>query len=85
MGCWREVEHSVRIVWTSFIAMSLRSARHKTKYAYRQSNTFHYHWGQFQAHTFHVVPSMGPIVSVINLQDQEQQNSLKKSRPVSQA
>ena len=28
----------------------------------------HYHWGEFQTHAFHVVPSMGPIVSVINLQ-----------------
>ena len=28
-------------------------------------------WGEFQAHSFHVVPSMGPIVSVINLQGRQ--------------
>ena len=27
-----------------------------------------YHWGEFHTHAFHVVPSMGPIVSVMNLQ-----------------
>ena len=31
----------------------------------------HYHWGQFQTHAFHVVPSMGPIVSVVNLHGQQ--------------
>ena len=29
--------------------------------------TSHYHWGEFQTHLFHVVPSMGPIVLVVNL------------------
>ena len=28
----------------------------------------YYHWGEFQTHTFHVVLSMGPIVSVMNIQ-----------------
>ena len=28
---------------------------------------FHYHWGQFQTHAFHVVPFMGPIVLVVTL------------------
>ena len=32
--------------------------------------TFQYHWDQFQTHAFHVVPSMGPIVSVMTLHDQ---------------
>ena len=27
-----------------------------------------YHWGEFQTHAFHLVPSMGPIFSVVNLQ-----------------
>ena len=27
----------------------------------------HHHWGEFQTHAFHVVPSMSPIVSVVNL------------------
>ena len=28
----------------------------------------HYHWGElFQTHAFHVVPCMGPIVSIMNL------------------
>ena len=40
-------------------------------------------FGKFQTHAFRVVPSVGPIVSVVTLQDQ--QNSLQKSRPVNQA
>ena len=27
----------------------------------------HYHWGELRTHAFHVVPSMGTIVSVVNL------------------
>ena len=30
-----------------------------------------YCWGEFHTHAFHVVPSMGPIVSVMNLQGQQ--------------
>ena len=30
-----------------------------------------YHWGEFQTHAFRVVPSMGPIVSVVNLHGQQ--------------
>ena len=37
----------------------------------------HYHWGEFQIHTFYVMPSMDPIVSVVNFQGQ--QNSLQKT------
>ena len=33
--------------------------------------------GEFQTHAFHVVPSKAPIVSVMNLQGQ--QNSLQKT------
>ena len=35
-----------------------------------------YPWGEFHTHAFHVVPFMGPIVSVMKLQGQ--QNSLEK-------
>ena len=27
----------------------------------------HYHWGEFETNAFHVVSSMGPVVSVMNL------------------
>ena len=37
----------------------------------------HYYWGEFQTHAFHVVPFMGPIVLVMNLQGR--QNWLQKS------
>ena len=30
-----------------------------------------YHWSDIQAHAFHVAPSMGSIVSVINLQGRQ--------------
>ena len=33
-----------------------------------------YHWDEFHTHAFHVAPSMGPIVLVVNLQDRK--NSL---------
>ena len=36
-----------------------------------------YYWGEIQTYVFHVVTFMGPIVSVMNLQDQ--QNSLQKA------
>ena len=40
------------------LAMSPRSSRQRPK-------TYH-HLGEFQTHAFYVVPSMGPIVSVVN-------------------
>ena len=46
----------------------------KPKHAWLVSETFPYHWGKFHTHAFHVAPSVGPIVSVMNLQGQ--QNSL---------
>ena len=40
---------------------------------------FPYHWGEFQTHAFLLVPSMAPIVSIVNLQSAkltlEKQNS----------
>ena len=30
-----------------------------------------YHWGKFQTNAFHVAPSIGPIVSVMNLQGRQ--------------
>ena len=42
-------------------------------HAQRAKETSHYHWGEFQTHTFHVVPSMGLTASVVNL------HSLKNS------
>ena len=41
------------------------------------------HRGEYQTHASHVVPSMGPIVSVVTLHGR--QNQLYKSRPVSLA
>ena len=31
----------------------------------------HYHWGEFQIHAFHVMPSMDCTVSVMNLRSQK--------------
>ena len=36
----------------------------------------HYYWDEFQTHAFHVAPSIGSIVSVVNLHGQK--NSLQK-------
>ena len=30
-----------------------------------------YLWSEFQTHVFHVAPSMGPTVLIINLQDRQ--------------
>ena len=63
--------------------MSPRSASHGPKHAKRAKGMSHYHWDQFQTHAFYVMPSMGPIVSVVTLIGR--QNSPYKSRPVSHA
>ena len=44
--------------------MGPRSASHMPKHA--QMAGIRDQWGEFQTHTFHVVPSMGPIISVMN-------------------
>ena len=51
------------------LAMSSRSASHIGSNTLRgpKRHLSHYHWGEFQSHAFHVAPSMGPIVSVVNL------------------
>ena len=46
------------------LAMSYRSASHYAQMAQKMSP---YCWGEFQTHAFHVMPSMDPIVSVVNL------------------
>ena len=43
----------------------------------------HQHRGEYQTHISHLVPSMGPIVSVVTLHGGQSQ--LKKNRPVSLA
>ena len=58
----------------SEVSMSQRSASHRPKHAQRTYETSHYHWSEFQIHAFHVVPSIGPIVSVTTLHGQS--NSL---------
>ena len=62
------------------VVMSPPSASHRPKQAYEM---FRYHCTEFQTHAFHVALSMGPTVSVVNLQGW--QNSLQKSKPVNQA
>ena len=47
------------------VAMSPRSASHRPRHDWRALR--HQHRGEYQTHTSHVVPSMGPIVSVVTL------------------
>ena len=51
------------------LAMSPRSANHSPGHAQRAKEMSHYH--RFQTHTFHVVPSIGPTVSVVNFHGQK--------------
>ena len=65
------------------VAMRPRSASHRPRHNWRALKTSHQHRGEYQTHTSHLVPSMGPIVSVMTLHGR--QNQLYKSRPVSLA
>ena len=48
--------------------MSKRSASHGPKtHSEGLRDILLLYWGEFQTQTFHVVPSMGPIVSNVNL------------------
>ena len=49
------------------LAMSRRSAKHRPKHASMAKELSPYHWDEIQTHAFHVVSSMGLIVSVMNL------------------
>ena len=49
------------------VAMNPRSASHRRRQDWRALGTSHQHRGEYQTHTFHLVPSMGPIVSVMTL------------------
>ena len=53
------------------LVMSPRSASHRPKHAQRAYEMPHYHWGEFQAYAFHVVPSIGPTVLVMNSHGQK--------------
>ena len=57
--------------------MSSRSASHRPKHVQRAQEMSHYHWGQFQTHALHIVPSIGTTVSVVTLHGW--QNSLQKA------
>ena len=48
------------------LVMSPRSVSREPNILRGPKETSHYHWGEFQTYAFHVVPSMGPIVSVVN-------------------
>ena len=59
------------------LAMSPRSVSHRPKHTQMAKEMSYYHWSELQTHAFHVVPSMSPIVSVVNLHDRKY--SLKKT------
>ena len=64
-----------------YIAMILRSASIGPNMHRQPIEMSHNHWCQFQMNAFNVVPSMGPIVSVMNLH--HQQTHSRKEDPVS--
>ena len=61
------------------LAMSSRSANHRHGHAQGAKEMSHYH--RFQTQSFHVVPSIDPIVSVVNLYGQKT-HSIKADQSV---
>ena len=56
------------------VAMSPRSASHRRRHDWRAlRETSHQHRGEYQTHTSHLVPPMGPIVSVVTLHGRQNQ------------
>ena len=55
-------------------AMGSRSASYMPNHTWVALEMSPYRWGKVHIHAFHVAPSMGPIVSVMNLQGRK--NSL---------
>ena len=53
--------------------MSPRSASHRPRQDWRALETSHQHMDEYQTHTSHLVPSMGPIVSVVTLHSRQNQ------------
>ena len=49
------------------VAMSPRSVNHRPRQDWRALRDVSQHRGEYQTHTFHLVPSMGPTVSVVTL------------------
>ena len=52
------------------VAMSPRSASHRPRHDWRALRDVSPTQGEYQTHTTHLVPSRGPIVSVVTLHDQ---------------
>ena len=61
-GRWAARDEFCLLLGLLGLAMSIKSASHRPKHAYRAYETSYYHWDQFWNHAFHVVPSMGYIV-----------------------
>ena len=55
------------------VAMSPRSASHRSRQDWRALRDVSPTQGEYQTHTSHLVPSMGPIVSVVTLHGQQNQ------------
>ena len=57
------------------VAMSPRSASHRPRHDWRALRDVSptQHRGEYQTHTSHLVPSMGPIVSVVTLHGRQNQ------------
>ena len=55
------------------VAMSPRSASHRPRHDWRALRDVSPTQGEYQTHISHLVPSMGPIVSVVTLHGRQNQ------------
>ena len=66
MGGWATEGRLNPLLGVFGLAMSPRSTSHRLFIG--PTETSCYHWGEFQNYAFHLMPSMGPVVSVVNFQ-----------------
>ena len=73
VGGWEaggELNLSIRLFG---VAMSPRNASHMPRQEWRALRDISPTQGEYQTHTSHLVPSMGPTVSVVTLHGQQNQ------------
>ena len=73
MGGWEAGGGLYRPTGLFGVAMSPRSASHRPRHDWRALRDVSPTQGGYQTYTSHLVPSMGPIVSVVTLHSRQNQ------------
>ena len=72
-GGWEAGGRLHRPIGLFGVAMSPRSASHRPRHDWRALRDVSPTQGEYQTHTSHLVPLMGPIVSVVTLHGRQNQ------------